>query len=368
MKWIMYLKPMRNKKILHNKPFLGIKEANTVSSVIESGWLAQGNKTNEFENAICDYLNISSNHAVAVSNGTSALYISLQILNLPKYSEVIIPTYVCSSLLNAIYMADLVPVVVDVNSIDFNLDINIVDAKITTNTSVIIIPHMYGVPVDIKLFNKFKQKGIYIIEDCATAIGAKIGDDFAGTFGDIAIFSFYASKFLTCGNGGMVVSNNIELIEKARDYREFDGVDTYNKRFNFKITDIQSAIGIEQLKKIDLFLKRRKSFANQYSNVCELKGWDYQTSSDGTLKANNYRFVLKLANKNRDNLKQYLNKHNIGSIIPTEKFELLHNYLKLDKHDYKIAETLSETTLSIPLYPALNDIEFNYIIESLKKY
>jgi perosamine synthetase len=359
---------MQISNIAHNKPFLGLEEANIASSVIESGWLAQGIKTKEFENAICAYLNIASNHAVAVSNGTSALYISLQILNLPKNSEVIIPTYVCSSLLNAIYMADLIPVVVDVNPIDFNIDINIVDAKITSKTRVIIIPHTYGVPLDIKAFSKYKLNGIFIIEDCATAIGAKIGDYYAGTFGDIAIFSFYASKFLTCGNGGMVVSNNIELINKARDYREFDGVDTYHKRFNFKITDIQAAIGIEQLKKIDGFLIRRKNFAKQYSDVCKIKGWDYQTTLGVELLANNYRFVLKLEKKERENLKQYLNKNKVCSIVPTENFELLHNYLKLDKCDYQVAETLAESTLSIPIYPALKDIEFNYIIRLLKKY
>lgn len=359
---------MLKNKIIHNKPFLGIEEANIAASIIESGWIAQGSKTKEFEDNICDYLYIKDNHAVAVSSGTAALFISLQILNLPKYSEVIIPSYVCSALLNAIYMADLTPVLVDVNPIDFNIDINIIESKLSTKTKAIIIPHIYGMPVDVEAFNSFKQKGIFIIEDCATAIGAKIGDDYVGTLGDVAIFSFYASKFITCGNGGMIVSKNLDLVSKARDYRDFDGVENYYKRFNFQITDIQSAIGTEQLKKIDGFIERRKDFAQQYSDLCNKKGWDHQRPLHRDMHPNNYRFVVKLGKREILDLKKYLLKENIDSIIPIEKFELLHNYLKLDSNNYLNSELLSETTLSIPVYPALLAFEFNYIIEVLNKY
>jgi len=359
---------MQINKITHNKPWLEVEESNAVSSNVYSGWIAQGKKTKEFEDNICDYLNLNRNHAVAVSNGTSALYISLLVLNLPKYSEVIIPSYVCSAVLNAIYMANLTPVLVDVNPIDFNLDINIVESKICQATNAIIIPHMYGTPVYIESFLKFKTKGIFIIEDCATAIGAKVKDNYVGTLGDVAIFSFYASKFLTTGNGGMVVSQNIDLINKVRDYREFDGVDNYQKRFNFQITDIQSALGIEQLKKIESFLERRKYFAQQYSDLCNKKGWDHQRPLQGDIHPNNYRFVVKLRKREILDLKKYLLKENIDSIIPIEKFELLHNYLKLDNNEFLTSELLSETTLSIPIYPALLDIEFNYIIETLNKY
>lgn len=202
---------MQINKIPHNKPWLGVDESNAVSSTVNSGWIAQGEKTKELENNVCDYISISRNHAVAVTNGTTALFLCLQVLNLPKFSEVIIPSYVCSAVLNAIYLADLTPILVDVNPIDFNLDINIVESKISKTTKAIIIPHMYGTPVNIEPFLKFKTKEIFIIEDCATAIGAKIKDNYVGIMGDLAIFSFYASKFLTTGNGGMVVSKKSKI-------------------------------------------------------------------------------------------------------------------------------------------------------------
>jgi perosamine synthetase len=359
---------MQINKIPHNKPWLGVDESNAVSSTVNSGWIAQGEKTKELENNVCDYINISRNHAVAVTNGTSALFLCLQVLNLPKFSEVIIPSYVCSAVLNAIYLADLTPVLVDVNPINFNLEIDIVESKISKTTRVIIIPHMYGTPVNIEPFLKFQTKGIFIIEDCATAIGAKIKDNYVGIMGDLAIFSFYASKFITTGNGGMVVSKNKDLINKIRDYREFDGVNRYKKRFNFQLTDIQATIGIVQLNKINVFLERRKQFAQQYSFLCNKKGWDYQRALNSDIQPNNYRFVLKLGKKEVLCLKQYLQKENIDSIIPIEKFELLHNYLKLDNYEFLTSDLLSETTLSIPIYPALQDSEFNYIIEKLNKY
>lgn len=359
---------MQIKKIEHNRPSTDWKESQAADLVIESGWLAQGKKTTEFENNFCNYLGIKNKCAVAVSNGTSALYISLLVLNLPKKSEIIIPSYTCSALLNAIYLADLTPIVADVNLIDFNLDISSVQEKVSSSTSAIIIPHTFGFPAKIEFFLSLKNKGVYLIEDCATAIGSKISNKPVGTLCDIAIYSFYASKFITTGNGGMIVSENEALIKSAFEYREFDGNNKYKKKFNFQMTDIQSSIGIEQLKKINLFLERRNVFAEQYKTLCFEKGWDFQHPQSLNILPNNYRFVLKLESSEVSELQVYLNNKNISAIIPIEKFELLHNYLKLQPNAYPNAELISSTTLSIPMYPALTDQEFSHVLKTLKKY
>lgn len=356
------------KKIQHNKPSLDVEESSAISTVISSGWVAQGQKVVEFENDFCDLLNVDYGHSVAVSSGTAALYISLKIFDFPKHSEVIIPSYVCSALLNAIYMANLVPILVDVNPTDFNVNYRDVIVSLSEKTKAVIIPHMYGVPADIRLFQDLKRQGIIIIEDCATAIGSYISDKHVGTFGDISIFSLYASKFITCGNGGVIVSTDEELVIKARDYREFDCTDTYKPRFNFQLTDIQAVMGSIQLSKVDSFLERRNDFFDIYSGLCVEKGFEFHQPLQKDLTQNNYRFILKLESNKRSKLQQYLTKSNIGTIIPIEKYELLHNYLNLSDVSFEHSEKIAETTLSLPIYPTLTDIEFSYILEKVKRF
>lgn len=356
------------KKIAHNKPYLGVEEVQAVTEVISSSWIAQGEKAVEFEDNISSFLGFSKNSAVAVSNGTTAIYLILKALNLPQNSEVIIPSYVCSALLNAIYMANLKPILVDVDEVDFNIAIDEVEEKISSKTKVIVLPHAYGVPVNMSLFGKFKGNGIFILEDCATAIGSKINNQYVGTWGDVAIFSFYASKFITCGTGGMIVSENNKLIALIKDYLNFDGVTNYKPRFNFQFSDMQAVMGIEQLNRMEYFLERRQKFVQEYKLFSDRKGWKYQRPTTENIVANNYRFVLNLPQKEVRNLKKYLEKHGISTIVPIENFELLHNYMKLDKEKFPVSERLSHQTLSLPIYPKLTDLEFEFIIQKIKEY
>jgi len=356
------------KKIPHNKPSLGNEESIAASKVIESGWIAQGHKVGELENNICEFLNIDNGHSLVVSSGTSALFISLKIFDFPIGSEVLIPSYVCSALLNAIYLANLTPVIIDVNAIDFNFEVSEITSRLSAKTKAVIIPHMYGIPVDMSGFEKLKRDGIIIIEDCATALGSYDSNIHVGMFGDISIFSFYASKFITCGNGGGIFSKNKVLIEKARDYREFDCTANYKPRFNFQLTDVQAAVGIVQFSKVNVFLKKRKIFSDAYSTLCLEKGIEYQKPLKPHLRPNNYRFVLKSNADDTVKLQNFLRKRDIETIIPIESYELLHNYMNLNKSNFQISESIATTTLSLPIYPALKDTEFNYILETLKAF
>lgn len=354
--------------IPHNKPSLGIEEIQAVTDVISASWIAQGEKTIEFENSVSSFLGFSKDNSAAVSNGTTAIYLVLKALNLEKKSEVILPSYVCSALLNAIYMANLIPILVDVNEVDFNISFEAVEENISANTKVIILPHAYGMPANISEFIKLRDSGIFILEDCATAIGSKINNQYVGTWGDATIFSFYASKFITCGTGGMIVSKNEKLIASIKAYLSFDGVTCYKPRFNFQFSDLQATMGIAQLSKISFFLKRRENFAKQYRTLSDKKGWEYQRPVAEGVSPNYYRFVLKLPHKEIVFLKDYLRAKGIKTIVPIENFELLHNYLKLDENRFPISEKLSNETLSLPIYPKLTDSEFEYIIEKIKEF
>jgi len=338
------------KIIMHNKLTLGTEEIKAVTKVIETEWISQGEVVKKFEDSLCDYIGLSHGHAIALSSGTSSLYLALKILDVKKRDEVIIPTYTCSALLNALFMAGGLPIIADVNDIDFNISCEDILKKITPKTKAIIVPHAFGIPANIAALKKI---GIPIIEDCATSLGSKIQDRHLGIFGDIAIFSFYASKVITTGQGGMIVSKRKIYIKKAEDYREFDCRKEYYPRFNFQMTDLQASMGVVQLKKLASFLEKRRKIAESYKEICYQKGFDFQKTLEQSFSNNWYRFVLKAPSNTVISLKSYLERKGIFTIVPIERWELLHNYLKLQKKSFGVAEKISSETLSLPIYPDL---------------
>lgn len=352
--------------LFHNMPTLDNAEIREIEKVIASGWVAQGEKVRQFEDAICAYIGLPPSHGVALSSGTASLYLALKISDFSTSDEVITPTYVCSAVLNAIYMAGAKPVLADIDKTDFNISCQDIAAKISSKTKAIILPHIFGVPADVVQIKRF---GISIIEDCAVALGSKIGNNHVGIFGDVGVFSFYASKVITTGQGGMLVSNNPQYVEKARNYREFDCQKVYYPRFNFQMTDIQAAMGLQQVKKLDMFLSKRKQIAESYGDVCSEKGWDFQKPKNNHCFQNWYRFVLKLDSKTVKRLKSHLKKQGIETIVPLEEWELLHNYLKLEAKFFKNAEEIARNTLSLPIYPTLiGDNRFEKMLKSLEAF
>ena len=344
--------------IFHNKPTLGKEEIVAAARVIKSGWIAQGNEVKKFEDEFSGFLFKKPGHAAAVSSGTAALYLALVSLGIKRGDEVISPTYVCSAVLNAIFMARARPVLIDIENL--NLSYSETAKKVNKRTKAIIITHTFGYPADM---NKFLNLGIPLIEDCAQALGSKFHNKYAGTFGDIAIFSFYASKMMTTGYGGMVFSKNKNLIAKIKDYREFDCRKGYKPRFNFQMSDLQAAIGRAQLKKLPGFLRKRNQIAAEYSKSINDVRFPNKSNS---AKPNFYRFLLKITNPRR--LQNYFLKNKIKTIVPIARHELLHNYLGLPPKNYPVSEEIAKTTLSLPIYPGLSKKQIGYIKAVLHKY
>src|SRR5581483_4123677 len=228
--------------IPHNRPLITDADIAAVSGTLASGWIAQGPQTRAFEEEVCAFLGLEGD-AVAVSSGTTALHLALLALGVGPEDAVILPTYVCSAVLNAVCHAGAAPVLADVSPNDFNLDPAHVHALLTARTKAIIAPHTYGFPADI---GALRALGVPVVEDCAQAIGAAVAGRKAGTLGDIAIFSFYATKLMTTGQGGMVVGPRT-LMETVRDLRDFDCRPTYRVRYNYQMTDFQAALGRSQL-------------------------------------------------------------------------------------------------------------------------
>lgn len=350
--------------IAHNRPTIQSVDEESVLATLRSGYVAQGPAVEKFEGLISAHTGLK--HSTVVSNGTTALYLALWAMGVDKGDEVILPTYVCSALLNAINMLGAKPVLVDVNATDFNIEWGLVGDYVNSKTKAFIVPHIHGMPTVIP--SEFVGK-VGIIEDCCTAFNSYINGIHVGHQADCAAFSFYATKYFTSGGaGGCVSTSNNDLTQKVLDYREFDCRETYYPRFNFQVTDVQASMGISQIQRVDVFTKRRNEIADFYCQYFDSVGIDYQRPLSDSVSFNNYRFVIKLSQERRDNLMDFLHSKNIGCIIPIEKGELLHNYLKKDSRNFLTAEQIAATTLSLPIYPLLSNNELDYIINTLNTF
>ena len=182
------------------------------------------------------------------------------------------------------------------------------------------------------------------------------------------MFSFYGSKMMTTGYGGMVVSKNKKLADKARDYRQFDHRRTYYPRFNFMMSDINAALGLTQLEQFPTFMRKRRLIYDKYIEICYSKGWKFQQPAQGCL-ANCYEFVLRMPHKTIQRLKKHLWDNGIDTVIPIQHYELLHNYLHLDKSKFPVAEELSRTTLALPIYPKMVDTKsYETVLKALRGF
>ncbi len=332
--------------IPHNKPTIGEEEEAAALRVLRSGQLAQGIEVEEFENEFCEFVGLSRGHAVAVSSGTASLYLALLALK-ASGKEVFFPGYVCSAIRNATGMIGGNEKIVDVASNSPNIDIE----KIGRD-KISIIPHMYGIPVDLS-----GHENLHVIEDCAQALGAKVNEISVGLQGDIGVFSFYVTKLITTGGqGGIVISKNKEYIETIRDYREFDFRRDTKKRFNFQMTDLQAAIGREQLKKLPIFLKRREEIFQRYKKA-GLDLLDVRVQ-DTHISPVRYRAVMKT--QQPDRIIDSLRDIGVRSIIPTEDWEIMGSHQLLPK-----SIELSKHTVSLPIYPTLSDSDVDTILSAI---
>ncbi len=330
--------------IPHNKPTIGVKEVAAASAILSSGNIAQGKEVESFENDLCKYLGYDSGHALAVSSGSAALYMALLGAGLcKKINKIAIPAYSCSALKNAVLLFNATPIYCDTSYDSPNIDLS---ANSYNDVDITVAAHMFGMPMKISG---------EAIEDCAQAIGGFIDNKKVGTQTTISAFSFYATKPITSGGGGgCVVSKDLKIIEELRDLRDFDMKNDKKKRFNFQMTDLQAAIGRIQLERLDSFIEKRIFLADRY---CE-KGIPLWNRSKGGI---DYRGLLRSNNQRK--LIGHLSNKGIAAIIPIEDSELLCEKEKVP-HAYELTQSL----VSIPLYPSLTIAEQDYIIDAILEY
>ena len=348
--------------INHNQPNLYSKSIKDLNVCIKSKNLTTGKLVKKFENFFSQKY-YKCGHSLLVSSGTSALYLAIKALKKrKKILRILVPTYACSALLNAIYQAECEPVIADIDFETFTLSTD----KIFKNIDIIILVNIFGSNPNIKNIKKKYPKSKIILDACHS-IGMKIKSQSDIFLADIIIHSFYSTKIITCGHGGLVWSKNKKYIDFCKDFINFDFRKKYKIRFNFLITDFQASLLFDQLNNIENIRKIRNKIFLKYKNSISknLKIFSpYNLSTDIV-----YRSVLifdKISKRN--SLKKKLLKENIKSIVPVEKFELLHNYKNLNKKNYKVSENISKKTLSLPMHLFLKKNDVNKICKILENF
>ena len=335
--------------IPHSRPTIGKEEIEAVSRVIASGHIAQGGEVEAFENEFARKIGVR--YAAAVSSGTAALHLALLALDVAAGDEVIIPSYVCTALLNAVTYTGATPVIADIDPATLNIDPESVTRRITTRTKAIIVPHMFGLVADM---DRLTGLGVPVIEDCAQAVGAPYKGDMAGSKGNTAIFSFYATKMLTTGEGGMVVSDSEEIIDRVRQNREYDNRNTYSVRYNYKMTDIQAAMGRQQLKKLADFVARRREIAGLYTQAFRKRGFSLTPDDREHVY---YRYIIKV---NQDVKRWIKHMETEGVSCAKPVFKPLHLYN--DGERCSGTDSVFKQALSIPIFPSLSETEIKRIV------
>ncbi len=345
--------------IPHSRPTIDESDAAAIASVLRSGQLSQDGLVARFESRLA--ASIGKEGGVALSSGTAALHLSLLALNIGPGDEVILPSYVCTALLNAVHYVSATPVIADVNPETFNIDPVDLRKRVTARTRAIILPHLFGLPADL---DAILSLGIPVIEDCAMSLGSRYHGRATGGFGTLSVFSFYATKVISTGEGGMVLSDREDLLQTIRDLRDYDEKETYTVRFNYKMTDLQAALGVSQLKRVPSFIARRKEIAGFYNKEIEAAGFSGPRvpADPGGCEHIYYRYVLLT-----DHLPIFLEEMRVRGIdCRRPVFKPLHRYLGLE--GYPATESAWERAVSIPLYPSLGDDDVRFIANTVKAF
>jgi len=346
------------------RPRMGEDEKSRVWEAMASGSLAQGPRVHEFEERFAAF--IGAQHAVATSSGTTALHLALLGRDIGPGDEVITVPFTFIASANSILYTGARPVFVDIGEADFSMDVAQVEAAVTPRTKAIMPVSLYGQPADMPAIAEIAERhGLAVVEDACQAHGAAIGDRRSGTWG-AGTFSFYPTKNMTTGEGGMLTTDDGALADRVRLLREHGMKVRYHHDvvgYNFRMTDIAAAIGLAQLPKLDGYNERRRAIAARYDR--ELVGVLTPTVRTGATHVY-HQYTIRV--RGRDAFAERLKERGVGSAvyypIPVHRQK---PFIALGYGDasYPVTDRLTEEVLSIPVHPSLSDEEVTQVIEAV---
>ncbi|MFZ0005112.1 MAG: DegT/DnrJ/EryC1/StrS family aminotransferase [Methanoregula sp.] len=355
------------------RPVIGPDEVAAVSDVLKSGMLAQGDKVAEFEQKFATYCGTAQ--AVAVSNGTTALHAALLACDIGPGDEVIVPAFSFIATATAVSMCGAKPVFADVDEQTFNIRPDQVNERRTSKTKAVIGVHLFGQPFDVDSIQEIcEEHNLVLLEDAAQAHGAQYHGVKVGNFGKAGCFSFYATKNMITGEGGMITTSDKPTADRLRLLINHGQSEKYLHTvlgYNYRMTDIAAAIGIVQLKKLDKFNQRRRKNADYYAANLTAKGLKKPVVSDNVTHVY-HQYVVRLTDEfplSRTAFMDYLKGKGIGSAvhypIPIHRQPL---YAPVAEPDpCPVATQLSSSVLSLPVHPSLDTKDLAYVCETVNK-
>ncbi len=335
-------------KISPSRPDLKKDDFNYVAEILKSRQVAGGPFVERLEDAFC--LRLGIRHALAVSSGTAALHLALLALNIGHGDEVIVPSYCCAALLHSVFYTGATPVLADINPDTLNITEQEIRPLISRRTKAIIITHTFGFPADMEAILRFN---VPVIEDCAQSLGARYRGKKAGMFGLISVFSFYATKVICAGEGGMVCTAHRRIASTLRDLNTPDKRANYRVRYNYKMSDLSAGLALRQFSRLDKMIERRKRIAACYIRAFKpCPNVKFQISLPGA-EPIYYRFVIGTRHA-----KMLMEKTaSQGIVCDRPVFRPLHQYLGLPAAQFPHTVSTWKTYVSVPLYPSLTERE-----------
>ena len=374
-------------KIPFGLPFIGKEEKNIVKNVLSQPILAHGNQTKKFENSFKKFT--KSNYALSTSSCTAGMHLFYLSIGVKKGDEIILPTQTHVATAHAIEAVGGKPIFVDSNFLTGNIDVDEIEKKITKKTKVITVVHFVGIPANMieicKIARKYK---LYVLEDCALSLGSRIKSIHTGLWGDAGVFSFYPVKHITTGEGGMIISKNSKLEKKIKSLKSL-GI---NKNFldrntpglydcksfglNLRMSEINSAIGNVQIKKIPKILELRALNFKYLKQKLDQFGKSIKIiqNQNKFFSSSNYCLVMVLREKklysNRKKIIKFLNNSGIGTSIyyphPVSHMSYYKRKYNIKKNSFINAQEISNNSISLPIGPHLTKKKLDYIYKKLK--
>jgi len=367
-------------------PVTGEEEWLATKEPLMTGWITSGPKVREFEQLFADKHQVQ--HAFAVTSATTALHLALVALDIGPGDEVIVPAFTWVATANVVRYCGATVVFTDISTKTFNLDPSDLEKRITARTKAIIPVHLFGLCADMDSIKEVAQN-IPLIEDAACAAGAMYKGNYAGGLGTIGCFSFHPRKSITTGEGGMVTTNNDELAEKISKLRNHGAEVSEEQRhhgpkpyslpdfnmlgFNYRMTDLQGAVGVVQMGKMDAFIEERTKWARFYNDEIKNIDWLELPNTDENYKRGWQSYVVLIdeskSPKSRNEIMEFLQQKGISTRPGTHAVHMLNYYqnlMDLKETDFPQAKLANDCSMAIPLHNRMTKEDYEYVISTIK--